>query len=104
MVPLREITSPAPPRQSSRAPSDTPPPSPAAPAHTPPIRHRESAAHSASHRQNSAPRTRTLLLLPTSPHNSAASASPLPLPLPSPQNNRTQTRPAAPSASIAAGK
>src|SRR5260370_24586088 len=59
------------PLQSSPTLSNTPPPSPAAPAHIPPKPHRVSAAHSASHPQNSTLHTRTLPLLPTIPHISA---------------------------------
>src|SRR5882724_3883750 len=91
------LASPAPLPRSSSAPSNTPPPSPLAPAHTPPKLHLQSAAHSVSHPQNSAPHTHTLPPLPTVPHNSVASASPLPPPLRDPQNSRTQTPPAGPS-------
>src|SRR6266436_4101464 len=89
-------TSPVPRSQFSPAPSNTPPPSPAAPAHTPPTLHPVFLAHSASHPQNSAPHTRTLRRCPTAPHNSVASASPLPPPSHDPQNSRTQTPPVAP--------
>src|SRR5882724_12901640 len=82
------LASPAPLPRSSSAPSNTPPPSPLAPAHTPPKLHLQSAAHSVSHPQNSAPHTHTLPPLPTVPHNSVASASPLPPPLRDPQNSR----------------
>src|SRR6266436_3910102 len=60
-------TSPVPRSQFSPAPSNTPPPSPAAPAHTPPTLHPVFLAHSASHPQNSAPHTRTLRRCPTAP-------------------------------------
>jgi len=48
---LGGVTSPAPPRQSSPQPADTPPPIRAAPAHTPPKRRRVSSAYPACHRQ-----------------------------------------------------
>src|SRR6266851_9828904 len=83
------------PLQSSPTLSNTPPPSPAAPAHIPPKPHRVSAAHSASHPQNSTLHTRTLPLLPTIPHISAASASPLPPPSHARQNSHIQTPAAA---------
>src|SRR6266850_1269124 len=82
--------------QSSPTPSNTPSPTPTAPAHTPPIPHPESPAHSSSHPQNSALRTRTLPRHRTIPHSSAASASPRQPPLHAPQNSHTQTPPAAP--------
>src|SRR6266850_262416 len=92
------IISPPPPRQSSRAPLNIPLPSPAAPAHTRPTRHRVFPAHSAFHPQNSTLRTHTLPRCPTIPHNSAASASPLPPPFGAPQNSHIQTPPAGLSA------
>src|SRR5713226_8951593 len=94
---LARLISPAPPHQSSPAPSNTPRPSPAAPAHIPPTPHREYPAHSASHPRSSTPHTRTLPRSPTIPHNSAVSASTLPPPWHAPQNSHTQTPPGGPS-------
>src|SRR5580704_344202 len=75
--------------------SNTPPPSPTAPAHTPPKPHPESPAHFSSHPQNSKLRTRTLPRHPTVPYNQTISASPLPPLSHDPQNSHTQTPPAA---------
>src|SRR5260370_253564 len=86
--------SPAPPPQSSQAPSNTPPPFQTAQAHIPTRLRRESLAHSAFHPQNSALHTHTLRRFPTIPHNSAASASRLPHLSHAPQNSHNQTPPA----------
>src|SRR5690349_1747358 len=77
--------------QFSRAPSNTQPPIPAAPARTPLTPHRESLARSACHRQDSKLHTHTLRHRPTIPRNSAASGLPLPPFSHDPRNSHTQT-------------
>src|SRR5260370_204478 len=95
-------TSPVPQRRFSPPLANTPPPTPAELARTPPKPHRESPAHSVCHSRNSALHTRTLPLPPTIPRNSPVWASPRPGFSHAPQNNHTQTPPAAPSALICA--
>src|SRR5260370_27088344 len=89
------ITSLVPRPQSSPAPSNTPLPSPTAPAHTPPTPRGRYPRRCRNRQQNSAFRMHILRRRPIILHNSGVSASLLPPSSHGPRNSHTQTPPVA---------